>query len=286
MSKKLTTKEFIERSNLIHNNKYDYSESIYINNTTKIKIICDIHGSFLQRSSHHMNGSGCNKCVTRKSKKDKKSFIEECISIHGNIYDYRLSDYNGSHENIIIICKKHGEFLQTPSNHLSGRGCSKCSYEKNRISNYFDTVRLIHNNKYSYFDDYVNLRSKIKISCKDHGIFEQTAKNHMEGQGCPICGSKFGIKENKWLDLLGISRRQIRIGKYIVDGYDEDAKTVYEFNGDFWHGNPKLYNENEINKVLNKTFGELYEKTKKREQYLIDSGYKVISIWENDFDKI
>ena len=225
MSKKLTTSEFIIRCNLVHQNKYDYSTSVYTKNSEKIEIRCDIHGLFIQTAAHHMNGSGCNKCTTRRKKKSSSSFVEESILIHNKNYNYSLVDYKGSHIPVIIICKKHGEFSQIPTNHLSGKGCSRCAYDNNKVSNFFENVNLIHDSKYTYFNDYINLRSKIKIMCEKHGIFTQRAKNHIDGQGCPTCGDKFGIKENKWLDSLNIVKRQVRIGKYIVDGYDDKTNT-------------------------------------------------------------
>jgi len=72
----------------------------------------------------------------------------------------------------------------------------------------------------------------------------------------------------------------------IVDGYDPDTKTIYEFNGDFWHGNPDIFNSYDYNNVSKKQFGELYENTLKRERELIKKGYNVISIWENDFNEL
>ena len=62
VSKRLTTKEFIEESKKIHKNKYDYSLTVYVNNKTKVKIICPEHGVFEQRVDLHKNGSGCPKC--------------------------------------------------------------------------------------------------------------------------------------------------------------------------------------------------------------------------------
>jgi very-short-patch-repair endonuclease len=151
---------------------------------------------------------------------------------------------------------------------------------------FFQRVNDVHNNKYNYFNDYKNIRTKILIECKEHGLFKQRSKNHLDGQGCPKCGDNFGIKENKWLDSLNISERQFRIGRYVVDGYDPGTKTIYEFNGDFWHGNPDIFKKNDYNNVLKKTFGELYEKTLKKEIELKKMGYRVISIWENDFNKL
>ncbi len=59
---KLDTNEFINRANIIHENRYDYSKSIYINSRTEVEIICKKHGAFYQLSNNHLKGHGCNKC--------------------------------------------------------------------------------------------------------------------------------------------------------------------------------------------------------------------------------
>jgi very-short-patch-repair endonuclease len=64
---------FIEKAKLIHNNKYDYSLVKYINNKTKVKIICPEHGIFEQLPSAHLQGQGCPKC---KKSKMESSVIE------------------------------------------------------------------------------------------------------------------------------------------------------------------------------------------------------------------
>lgn len=288
MSRKFSNEDFILKSIKIHNDKYDYSKVDYIKSSEKVIIICKEHGEFKQRASNHLRGRGCYNC--KKSKKYNNSiFIKKSKVIHGEKYNYNKVIYNNSHDNVIITCKTHGDFSQSPTNHLSGKGCTLCGIENNKhSSDYFiGKCNNIHNSKYDYsLVNYINIRTSIDIICKEHGIFKQRAKNHLDGQGCPKCGENFGIKENKWLDILNVKERQVRIGKYTVDGYDSKTKTIYEFNGDFWHGNPELYNRDDINFVLNKTFGELYRNTINRERSLIKRGYKVISIWENDFNKL
>ena len=61
-----------------------------------------------------------------RKKKTTERFIEEVKGIHGDKYDYSKVEYKGINENVCIICPKHGEFWQTPSNHLKGCGCQKC----------------------------------------------------------------------------------------------------------------------------------------------------------------
>jgi hypothetical protein len=61
-NKRLTTIEFINRARKIHGDKYDYSQSVYLNTYTKLKIKCQIHGYFEQSPEHHLRGHKCPKC--------------------------------------------------------------------------------------------------------------------------------------------------------------------------------------------------------------------------------
>ena len=65
-----------------------------------------------------------------------------------------------------------------------------------------------------------------------------------------------------------------------VDGYDPRSNTIYEFHGDFWHGNPMFYEPSDLNKISNTTFGELFQKTVARTNFLRSLGYNVVEIWE------
>ena len=60
-----------------------------------------------------------------------KSFIEKAIKVHGNKYNYGKVEYINSETKVCIICPEHGEFWQTPHNHLNGKGCCKCHEECN-----------------------------------------------------------------------------------------------------------------------------------------------------------
>ena len=82
--------------------------------------------------------------------------------------------------------------------------------------------------------------------------------------------------------------KNIKINKKIFkfDGYCETNNTVYEFLGDFWHGNPKKYNKDEINLVNKKTFGELYNETNERLKIIKNKDYNIITIWESDYKNI
>lgn len=187
------TEEFIKKSNIVHNNIYDYSKVKYKNTDTKVVIACKKHGEFLQTPYIHLRGSGCPKCYGNV-KLTTSEFVEKAICVHGNKYDYRLSNYRNSNLKIIIICKKHGEFEQRPNSHLNGKGCRICGgHEKYTQETFIKKCNKKHNNKYDYSETtYNGIDNKIKIICKKHGQFEQTAYSHSVGIGCPSCKSSHG----------------------------------------------------------------------------------------------
>ena len=122
-----------------------------------------------------------------RRKKTIEEFIEESKLIHGDKYNYSLVEYKNKNTNIDIICQKHGVFKQLPKLHLKGCGCIACFYDSIRFSldEFINLCNKIHNNKYDYsLVEYVNVKTKIKIICPIHGIFEQRANSHLSGQEC------------------------------------------------------------------------------------------------------
>ena len=129
MSKRKSNDEFIREAQLIHHNRYDYSKLEYVNNKTKVCIICPDHGEFWQIPSDHLNGKGCPQCAGNL-RYNKDTFVEKAKIIHNDSYDYSKVEYVNAHTKICIICPEHGEFWQTPNNHLNGNGCPLCKNRK------------------------------------------------------------------------------------------------------------------------------------------------------------
>ena len=134
MSKKLNVEEFINKCKMSHDTKYDYSlitEDNFGGSHSKVDILCPLHGKFTQMARLHMNGSECPKCSYTKRMSEYKNsleeFVKKAINIHGSKYDYSKVKYINSHAKICIICPVHGEFWQTPNDHLSRRGCPRCN---------------------------------------------------------------------------------------------------------------------------------------------------------------
>lgn len=290
---------FINKSNNIHGHIYDYSKVKYINAYTKIIIVCPKHGEFKQTPNNHLGGKGCPKCNNNNIPLNNDIFVARSRRVHDNKYDYSKVNYIKNDTKVIILCPKHGEFRQRPSDHMNGRGCSKCGFEtttakitKNIEIFVRDAVKK-HGKKYDYSKaKYINAKIKIVIICPEHGKFMQTPNSHLSGYGCPKCGgAPVSASSQTWLESINILKenREKRIyieKKYIiVDAYDPKTNTIYEFYGDFWHGNPQKYNSEDINCINNKTFGQLYKETKSREKMIKDAGYNLISIWESDWLK-
>ena len=122
--------DFIDEANKKHSNFYSYEKFDYINAHTKSIVTCPIHGDFEITPTNHLNGCGCPKCKGEKLRKgfisNKDEFIRKSIEIHGDKYTYDRFEYKGNSVPSIITCKKHGDFLQIPHNHLQGKGCPMC----------------------------------------------------------------------------------------------------------------------------------------------------------------
>jgi hypothetical protein len=308
MGKQLTTEIIIARCKEVHGDKYVYSLVKYVNSKTKIKIICPLHGEFEQNIWMHLNSQGCRKCSNEKNGKQKaldlSQVLEEFRKTHGNKYDYSLiTEYKNRQGKLKIICPEHGIFEQSSNHHKNGADCQKCAREnvKNIIKEKYDTygskctlgnekfierANLIHNSKYDYSKvDYKKSDQQVIIICPIHGEFIQLPKNHIRGAGCKKCNNRQSKKEINWLNSLGIDYIPLYVLPErpcrIVDGYDPKTHTILQYHGNYWHGNPKFFNKNDIHKQLNKTFGELYERTLRLDQELRDLGYNLIVKWED-----
>ena len=135
-----------------------------------------------------------------------EDFIAKAKAVHGDKYDYSLTKYINSKTKVRIICRKHGEFEQTPEKHLAGQGCEKC-FRKSLSLRYsmgkeifIEKANAVHKGFYDYAEvKYINSRLSVKIKCPLHGAFMQAPSSHLQGHGCPDCGRiKVEEKKSKW----------------------------------------------------------------------------------------
>ena len=246
---RLTTEEFIIRANKIQGNKYDYSKVEYVDYMTKVCIICPEHGEFWQTPNKHLLGQGCPKCGNTK-KLTLTEFIERSRKIHGDKYDYSKVRYINNGTKVCIICPDHGEFWQTPHNHLIGHGCPKCKNNKISASETKTTekfvleARKVHGDKYDYSrTKYLSAKDKVCIICPEHGEFWQEASSHLSGCGCPKCNhiiSKAEIEIAEYVrslydgEVITNCRNMLTEHKEL-DIYIPSLKVAFEYDGMIWH---------------------------------------------------
>lgn len=150
-------------------------------------------------------------------RKTTEEFIEDAKKVHGNKYDYSLVEYNTVHVKVIIICHTHGNFEQTPKNHLKGQNCKKCviksESEKRRLGNgeFIRRAKIIHGDKYIYDNvNYITKHTKVDIVCKKHGLFRQRPNDYLRGQGRNKCAKKYSPTNSEFIQIA----KQIHGDKY------------------------------------------------------------------------
>ena len=145
-------KNFISKSIIIHKNKYDYSFTNYTGNKIAIKIICPIHGEFLQQPKYHLSGAGCPKCgliSMGEKNRIRQSFLNK-TSLKDSLYVDK--GMNNKYTKVRQSARKiHAQIIQEP--------CQVCGYEKH--------TELCHINAISSFSDDTLLE---KINAKDNII--------------------------------------------------------------------------------------------------------------------
>lgn len=285
---KRTWESLVIQFKAIHNNMYDYPTNPLFNSVhDKISINCKIHGKFTQSIHKHKSGQGCPKCGLNKNKKrikgsvnynkkklTHKEFIAKVTEINGPKYQYPNQEwwelnYKGNATKILITCSLHGEFYQMAMTAMAGGGCKECANISNGkllrmdYEEFITKVKIVHKDIYDYNLDkewwelnYENNITKIEITCKTHGIYEQTVGCHLAGQGCGKCGlganvSKPELELLEYIEGLGvnvISQAKIFGNKSSVDLYIPSHNLAIEYSGILWHSDIYRDKDNHKNK--------------------------------------
>ena len=274
---KLTTEEFITNSKRVHGeDAYDYSETVYINAKTPIKLICKIHGPFMQLPYNHTNGAKCFQCA-RDPIVTTERYVERCRVNHGDKYDYSKTVFTDIKSRVTITCKVHGDFNQTAARHMNGAGCKLCAAEqigksfRSSTEEFVTNAKEVHGYLYDYsLVEYETVHIPVKIICKKHGIFEQKPANHLRGAGCNTCRSSKG--ELAIFEILNKNNIKF-IPQYILseqhntfrfDFYIPSIRVLIEFQGvqhykaiDYFGGEKVLLetqNRDQLKRVLANTY--------------------------------
>ena len=216
---RLTAEAFIARARARHGDRYDYSGTEYAVMTAKVTIRCPKHGDFDQAPSSHLKGRGCPNCgqAQRGSSQrfDTPTFISRSRARYGDRFDYSQVEYTGLFSRVTIVCRTHGAFTATPSNHLRGRGgCLPCFNEIRSLTRRVPRDVMIERavarhgaGRYDYsLVTFTTTVQSVTIICPLHGHFSQSMAHHTRGDGCPRCNESHGEREvEAVLCAMGVS---------------------------------------------------------------------------------
>lgn len=205
LSSKKSLDDFLEQSKEVWGNRFDYTNTKYVNASQPVEIVCREHGAFTQTPCYHLSGKmGCVPCAKRKHMDSLttisyEEYLDKVKSIHNDEYEYpeKFDDFLQSKTVLDIICPIHGNFSQRAIDHLHKRGCPRCGDQrtadlKRKPTDVFIKQAIkVHDGKYRYNNvDYSNNRTLVDIECTVHGIFQQAPRPHLRGAGCPKCAGR------------------------------------------------------------------------------------------------
>lgn len=201
------TEEFISAVKLIHGDKFNFDLCEYFNTNTKVELICNDCGEHIFPQAHSiLKGCGCYNCASNKPI-DKEKFLQLCLDVNGERFDYSRVEYTKYEAPVEIFCKTHGIwFFQKPKHHILHGGCRQCTLDKIGNKNRKDVNVFIQESQDKHgvgtFDysevKYLNTSTKIRIFCNKHkGWILQTPACHLNG-GCNVCGKLEGAAGRKY----------------------------------------------------------------------------------------
>jgi len=303
LAQTFTKDTFIKRAKTVHGDAYDYSKVIYVNSQTYVTIICNTCAiEFSQVPNSHLQGTGCDKCAHRINH-DSQRLTEDEIKlrakqVHGDKYDYSLMNYKNSQTTITIICTLcSATFHQLYGNHVTHKqGCPFCYGRYMDTTLFIEKARQIHGIEFDYSKVvYVKSNIKVTIICNKTKVeFSQTPNSHLIGSKCACCSPvRYSRKAIQYLDFMAsyykihiqhkLNGGELYMNSYYMDGFAQEINTIYEFNGTVYHGDPRLCDPTQ-NNHYGDNYGELYKKTLKKEQFIKDAGYKLVVMWEHDWN--
>lgn len=254
IKKKLTNEEVVQRCKDVHGDKFDYSLVSFTRAESKITIICNTcNFKFEIILYNFLRIKRCRRCANVHIKKLKtkslESFLIKQKQVHGDLYTY-ISGYEHRRSRVLIKCNKCNTiFEQIARSHIDNKyGCAKCAYKQKSIDKTYpidkfeEECKIIHNNRYDYFQDYTGCRQKIKIKCKKclRLFYQQAALHKLQECGCPHCKMSHGeLTILNWLEKNKIKFKTQKtfpdcknIARLKFDFYLPSYNTCIEYDGE------------------------------------------------------
>lgn len=241
----MTQEGFILRATKVHGGKYDYSKVVYVNSQKPVIVVCPSHGEFSQSANAHLRGQGCRKCsdeaVGSKSRLSQKEFMARLVTMNTG-YGLEQVSYTSMDRPVTLVCKDHGPFTARAGNVLYRKsGCPKCAAEltglrsRKPLSYYVEKSRAVHGDRFEYLGvEYKDAAAYLRVLCKDHGEFLQSANSHTSGVGCVKCSKPIWDTESfkQQAALAHGARYDYTESSYV------DAQTKVQIlcpdHGEFW----------------------------------------------------
>ena len=220
MPRKVTQEQFIERAKQVHGNKYDYGKTEYEGTDIKISIMCPKHGEFLQTPHAHLNGQGCRKCqyeeMSIRQFSTTNAFATKANQIHNNKFDYSKVEYKSAKIRVCIICPIHGEFWQTPSDHIQKCGCPLCNTSKGEeaIRKYLIDGNIQFEEQKTFNDCRISRLLKFDFYLSEHNLcIEYDGQQHFK----PFSWSNDKSRETKEKNLKLVQLRDSIKNQYCLE---------------------------------------------------------------------
>ena len=244
-SLRTTLQQVVERAKVVHASKnYEY---LYLDfedrNVASVNFICLEHGQKRQRVSNHFSGGGCPDCGKHAAANSRRYTLEafraKAAERYGDRYTYKRLEYkNNVFGHIVFDCPDHGEQKQSVTSHLrSVIGCEPCSVKSTgllarySLDTYIAKATAVHGNKYLYISiNYDTVPFKINYVCQEHGLQNQIGGNHIQGQGCPLCGraAAAAAKRYEFEDYV-VKAREVHGDLYDYTGLKYEENADYTF---------------------------------------------------------
>lgn len=239
--------KFVIKAKEKFGDKFSYGHD-YTKSDVKFTITCPIHGDFQQSPAMHLQSKhGCRLCAACAGRSTRDEFISKASTVHDNKFTYDKVNYVNSTTKVTITCPIHGDFEQSPPDHLSGYGCNQCALDQSadryrmQLEDFVSRASLIHNNKFNYNKvEYVNNNTNVTITCPIHGNFEQSPASHLRGSDCPECAyqsrshARWGNHVEEWKSRSNAAHD----GKFdysgvVWSGYNSTVDIICPIHGKF-----------------------------------------------------
>lgn len=309
-----TADQFIEEAQKTHTLRFDYSNVKYVNNVTPVTIICKDHGAFAQRPTVHLNGGECPTCarltrintnLLRYGKRGKPPSRESKSKRRATC----LKRYGTTHSSSVALvidrakqtCMErygvaHPTQLASILDKRAASNMEKYGVQYPKQRHMINALPMLTDRAWMV-DHYHNQKKTAAKIAAELNIDPCTVGKYLRKHHIEINHYyPQSVKCIDWLTkverdigypiqhALNVGEFQIPHTRIFVDGYCSTTNTIYEFHGDFWHGHPTKYDPNMVNAMKNKTMKQLYAATLARDEKIQRLGYKLVVMWENDFD--